>query len=51
MLWLLRGEFLFSIIKVPIYLISNLINLSASNDVSMYFQEHIEERYSSNPEV
>ena len=32
-----------------IYFIYSLINLSASNDVSMHFQGHIEERYSSGP--
>ena len=34
-----------------IFLISKLINLSASNDASMHSQEHIEERYSSDPYI
>ena len=46
---LLHGGFTYSFIKIPNYFIYSLINLSASNDVSMHFQGHIEEQYSSVP--
>ena len=35
--------------KIPNFSISSLNNLSASYDLSMYFQGHIQERYSSVP--
>ena len=35
--------------KSSIILFFSLINLSASNDVSMHSEGHIEERYSSAP--
>ena len=45
---LLHGGFIYLFITSN-YLLYSLINLSASNDVSMHFQGHIEERYSSVP--
>ena len=44
---LLRGEFKDSFVKILDYLISSLIKVSASNDVSMHFHGHTEQRYSS----
>ena len=35
--------------KTPDFLLLSRINLSASRNVSMHFQGHIEERYSSVP--
>ena len=46
---LLHVEFTNLFIKFPTFLILSLINLSASNDVNMHFQAHIEEKYSSVP--
>ena len=37
-------------LKIVQYLISGLTNLSASNDLSVHFQGHIQERYSRVPE-
>ena len=46
---LLHGGFIYLFIKILIILFLSLINLSASNHVSMHSQGHIEERYSSVP--
>ena len=46
---LLHGGFTYIFKKSLIRLFLDLINLSASNDVSMHSQGHIEERYSSVP--
>ena len=48
---LLHGGFTYLFIKILHYFISSLIHLSASNDVSMYFQGRIEEPYSSIPQI
>ena len=42
-----HGGFTYLFIKFLIILFKSLINLSASNDVSIHFQGHIEEPYSS----
>ena len=46
---LLNGGFIILFINYPDYLISNLTDLSASNDVSMIFQGYIEEWNSKFP--
>ena len=46
---LLHGGFTFFFMKFLDILIFSLINSSASNDLSMHSQEHIEEHYSSVP--
>ena len=46
---LLHGRFIYSFIKTLNCLILSLINLSASNDVSMQFQGHLGERNSRVP--
>ena len=43
------GGFTYLFMKLLIILIKTLNNLSASNDVSMHFQGHVEEPYSSVP--
>ena len=45
----LHGGFTYVFINFLIILIKSLINLSASNDVSIHFQGHVEEPYSSVP--
>ena len=44
-----HGGFTYLFIKILIILIESLINLSASNDVSMHFEGHVEEPFSSVP--
>ena len=46
---LLHGGSIYSFIKLLKTLVSSLMSLSASKDVSMLVQRHIEERYSSVP--
>ena len=48
---LIHGGFINSSIKILSYVISSLIILCASNDVSMHLQKHIEESYSSVPQI
>ena len=50
MTWLLHRGSTFSFIKTPNYLISSLTNLSASNEISMFFQGHFEQWHSSPPQ-
>ena len=47
--WLLHGEIIFFFIESSNIFATSLFNLSASNDVSMIFQGHVEERHSSVP--
>ena len=47
MAWFLHGGYICLFNYIKYYLISSLINLSASNDISMCFQGDIEERYSN----
>ena len=46
---LLHGEFIILFINYQDYSVSNLTDLSATIDVSMIFQEHIEEGNSKFP--
>ena len=46
-----RGGLTYSFLKILKYLILSLISLSASNDSCMHFQGHMEERYSTVPEI